>query len=97
MRIPHWWIGTAYFDFLTNCSVYYVIPVNLLVAGWRWLYWRVALAWPEALFKPFERIYRLGQEDGFRMGRTNREVVRGAMEILRGEGYDVTSRNDPGA
>jgi len=94
--IPHWWLGEAYHDYPTDSTIYLIMPVNLLVAAWRWLNWRIRFVWPEALAEPYKRIYRLGQEDGFKMGRTNRDVVRGAMDILRGEGYDVTSRNDPG-
>ncbi len=94
---PPWWTGFAYREFDTESEVFYPVPFNLLIALVRYLYWKIAWQWPVQLAQPFRRIYELGKNDGYKMGRTNRDIVRGAMEILRGEGYDVTSRNDPGA
>ena len=89
-------VGYAYRDFNREATVYYIVPLNIVIALARWLWWRLAWIWPDVLIKPYRRIYELGKKDGYEKGRFSRDVVRGAMDILRGEGHDVTSRNDPG-
>ena len=84
--------GLCYRDFSRDVNVYYVIPLNLIVAAFRWLRYRVAFAWPTQLAKHELHIYRLGQQDGFEKGRYNKEVVRGAAEILRAEGLEARYR-----
>ena len=98
--LPRWY-GFARYDFDRECGIYMPIPFNLVAALWyklRYLaYKTIKVEWPQRLMRHERAIYRLGQKDGYEKGRFNRDVVRGAMEILHGEGYDVTSKNDPGA
>lgn len=82
-------VGYAWRDFDTSSTIYIIVPLNVLVAAARWLWWRLAWIWPQAMMKPLLHIYRLGQQDGFEKGRYNKEVVRGASEILRAEGLDT--------
>ncbi len=90
--IPSWY-GYAYRDFETDSAVYMPIPFNLIRAGWRWfrhaVLYRIQVDWPRRMLKHELEIYRLGELDGFRMGRYNASVVRTAAEILRAEGLDV--------
>lgn len=96
-------VGFAYRDFERDAEIYFIMPVNLIVALFHYLRRSIAWVWPAALMSRERYIYRLGQEDGFKIARLNKEVVRTAMEILRGEidpetnrAYEVQSRNDPG-
>lgn len=94
---PPWWTGFAYREFDTESEVFYPAPFNLFIALFHHLRRKIAWVWPSALMKRERYIYELGQIDGYQKGRYNKDVVRGAMEILRSEGRNVLSKNDPGA
>ncbi len=92
--IPFWY-GYVGRDFIRDVSMYAPIPLNYIWALLRWLKYEILLRIkqpPRAFFKHELKIYRLGQQDGYKMGRYNKETVRTAAEILRAEGLDVRYR-----
>lgn len=89
-----WYFGFSHREFDTNMQVYYPIPLNLIVPLIQRAHYHLAVVWPRFLARPFLHIYRLGQTDGLEMGRFNKEVVRGAAEILKAEGLKAHYREE---
>lgn len=80
--IPRWY-GFAYHDFDTDTVAYMPVPINLIYAVLRWTKYNVLrkfkFDWPRRLMLWEKRIYRLGQLDGYRIGRSMRALMEGDL------------------
>ena len=65
-RIPRGY-GIAYYDYVKNEAVCYLIPFNLLINFLRKIYWRIISPsfpkWEEELYKSYGRGYARGVKD----------------------------------
>ena len=62
------WYGLAYRNFDKDVYVAYPIPINLIVAGSRWLSAKVRFEWPHLLNDRWEGTLRNGFKEGFNHG-----------------------------
>src|SRR5256885_13490496 len=62
------WYGLAYRDFNRNVYVAYPIPINLIVAGSRWLSAKLKFEWPHMFNDKWEGTLRRGFKEGFNYG-----------------------------
>jgi len=81
--IPKWY-GFAYRDFNRDVYVAYPIPINLIVAGSRWLSAKVKFEWPHMFNDKWEGTLRNGFKEGFNYGH-----VQGFID-----GYKLTIPSD---
>jgi len=66
--IPSKWLGYAYYEFDRGVCIYYIVPVNLIVAAFRWLDVRVRYMIPRSMQSLEARMYNVTKDDSYRRG-----------------------------
>lgn len=66
--IPSKWLGCAYYEFDRDVYIYYIVPVNLIVAAFRWLDVRVRYMIPRSMQSLENRMYNVTKDDSYRRG-----------------------------
>lgn len=93
MMIPSKLLGFAYNDFDRDVRVFYIFPINLLVAAFRWLDIRVRYMIPIRMQmlerELFDKGYHNGYLDGNRAG-----YEQGLREGRRLENEEILARFD---
>ena len=78
-------LGWCYRDWDRDVEVFYIMPLNLIIAGIRWINMQIAFKIPNNLqqFEAKARMlfaYKQGQRNGYEAGRMNRDVARAFAE-----------------
>lgn len=92
-RIPHRWLGRAWYRFDTDVAVYVAMPFNVLfrwaLGAWWYLRCPDPSEWESRFHKRYQEAYRLGVDSGHRMAtgecmdRLQSEYHRGRQDVVR--------------